>query len=77
LLSRSLAILSVRAVISARVASLMSPLSMLVGKAKVAKEKRVAPHSTETFMFAKTISDVKECGEKMRSKSEKCPVGER
>ena len=55
----------------------MSPLSMLVGKAKVAKEKRVAPHSTETFMFAKTISDVKECGEKMRSKSEKRPVGER
>jgi hypothetical protein len=40
---------------------------MLAGKAKVANEKRVVPHSTENFMFAKTISGVKECGERMRS----------
>jgi hypothetical protein len=33
---------------------------MLAGKAKVANEKSVALHSTETFMFATTISDVKE-----------------
>ena len=59
LLSKSLEILSVRAVISARVALLMSPLSMLAGKAKVANEKSAALHSTESFMLATTISDVK------------------
>ena len=60
MLSKSLEIFSVKAVISARVASVMSPLSLLAGKAKVANEKSVALHITETLMFATISSDVRE-----------------
>jgi hypothetical protein len=51
-------IVSVKEVISASVASLISLLKRLAGKAKVGQVKSVALHSIATFMFAKMIQDV-------------------
>jgi hypothetical protein len=58
LFSRSLAIFSVKEVISASVALLISPLSRFAGKAKAAV-KSVALQRIDTFIFAKPMSNVK------------------
>lgn len=52
-------IVSVKEVISASVALLISPSSRFAGKAKVAQVKNVALQSIDTFMFATITPNTK------------------